>query len=122
MDRPPRSDAAAAWLTTYHADVVSSVREAVATEPVVVVGMGWNPHVARVRKALTAAGIAHRYIELGNYSNMWRQRLAVKLWSGWPTFPQVFVRGALIGGDSLTRKAIDDGTLRARLDQPALVG
>ena len=122
MDHPPRSDAAAAWLDRYHDDVVTRVREAVAADPVVVVGMGWNPHVARVRKALTAAGIAHRYLELGNYSNMWRERLAVKLWSGWPTFPQVFVRGELLGGDSLTRQAIEDGSLRAKLDQPALVG
>jgi monothiol glutaredoxin len=122
MSRPARSEAAAAFLDGYHADTVAKVRDAVASEPIVVVGMGWNPHVARVRKALTAAGVAHHYVELGNYSNMWRERLAVKLWSGWPTFPQVFVRGELLGGDKLTRAAIDDGTLRARLDQPKIEG
>ena len=111
MTHPPRSEQAAAWLDRFHPETVERVATAVAAEPVVVVGMGWNPHVARVRKALTAASIAHEYIELGNYSNMWRERLAVKLWSGWPTFPQVFVNGTLIGGDKLTRAAIDDGSL-----------
>ncbi|MFZ4713247.1 MAG: glutaredoxin [Bacteriovoracaceae bacterium] len=29
---------------------------------------------------------------------MWKQRLAIKLWSGWATYPQVFIDGKLIGG------------------------
>ena len=44
----------------------------------------------------------------------WKKRLAIKLWSGWPTFPQVFVRGTLIGGEELTKAALADGTLRQR--------
>ena len=44
-----------------------------------------------------------------------KKRLAIKLWSGWPTFPQVFVRGVLIGGNDETRRAIADGSLKARL-------
>lgn len=73
-------------------------RDAVARHDVVVVGMAQNPHVKNVRKALTDAQIPFTYLEYGSYFSGWQRRLAVKLWSGWPTFPQVVVRGTLIGG------------------------
>jgi len=69
-----------------------------------------------VRKALDEAGIRYEYLELGNYLGRWRERLAVKLWTGWPTFPQVFVHGTFVGGNDLTRAAIADGTFRRLLD------
>ncbi|HEX7666296.1 MAG TPA: glutaredoxin domain-containing protein, partial [Polyangiaceae bacterium] len=50
-----------------------------------------------------------------SYFSEWKRRLAIKLWSGWPTFPQVFVKGTLIGGNELTNEAIADGSLKARL-------
>ena len=99
----------------FKADVVRRVAEAVDQQPIVVVGMAQNPHVKRARKALTAAGRAFEYIEYGSYLSGWRDRLAIKLWSGWPTFPQVFVRGTLIGGNKDVRAALADGTLRALL-------
>ncbi len=101
-------------LQTFHADVIAEVVSAVAKHPVVVVGMAQNPHVKNVRKALSAAGIEFEYLEYGSYFSDWKKRLAVKLWSGWPTFPQVFVRGTLIGGEQLTVAALADGTLQSR--------
>jgi glutaredoxin-related protein len=74
-----------------------------------------NPHVRKVRKALDEAGISHTYLEYGSYFSEWRKRLAIKLWSGWPTFPQVFVRGVLIGGEDLTRAALADGSLKSSI-------
>jgi len=94
---------------------VDEVATTVATKDVVVVGMGWNPHVKNVRKALDEAGITFTYLEYGNYLSAWRERLAIKMWSGWPTFPQVFVRGTLIGGNKDTCAAIEDGSLKALL-------
>jgi glutaredoxin-related protein len=110
---------AIAHMAGYHADVVDRVAQVVADKPVVVVGMAQNPHVKKVREALTAAGIAFEYLEFGSYFSSWRPRLAIKLWTGWPTFPQVFVRGVLIGGEDLTKAAIADGSLRKRLDAGA---
>jgi monothiol glutaredoxin len=95
------------------ADVVREVREAVARDPVVVVGMAQNPHVRNIRRALDDAGVAYTYLEYGSYFSRWRERLAIKLWSGWPTFPQVFARGVLIGGEDLARAALTDGSLKA---------
>jgi glutaredoxin-related protein len=80
--------------------------------------MAQNPHVKNVRKALTDAGVAFEYLEYGSYFSAWKERLAIKLWSGWPTFPQVFVRGALLGGEELTKAALADGTLKSRAAAP----
>ena len=110
--------AAAEKMGTRHADTVRQVEQAIAEHAVVVVGMAQNPHVRGVRQALAEAGIDFHYLEYGSYLSEWQRRLAIKLWSGWPTFPQVFVRGVLIGGKDLTKAAIADGTLRARLDAP----
>jgi monothiol glutaredoxin len=104
-------------LTSFHEDVVVRVAAAVAKDPVVVVGMAQNPHVKNVRKALDGAGIPFTYLEFGSYFSEWRPRLAIKLWSGWPTFPQVFVRGVLLGGEDLTKAAIADGSLKKRLER-----
>jgi glutaredoxin-related protein len=106
---------ARAAMGAFHADVVREVREAVRRDDVVVVGMAQNPHVKGVRAALDQAGIVFTYLEYGSYFSEWKKRLAIKLWSGWPTFPQVFVRGALIGGEDLTKQAIADGSLKAAL-------
>lgn len=98
-----------------HADVVREVSEAVAQHDVVVVGMAQNPHVRNVRKALDNAGVKYTYLEYGSYLSQWQRRLAIKLWSGWPTFPQVFVRGVLFGGEDLTKAALADGSLKSAL-------
>lgn len=95
----------------FHREVLEEVQAALTSDRVVVVGMAQNPHVRRARKALEGAGIAFRYLEYGSYLSEWKKRLAIKMWSGWPTFPQVFVDGALIGGANETEAAIAAKTL-----------
>ena len=114
LDPSRISPAAAEKLKTFHADVVAEVASAIESHPIVVVGMAQNPHVKNVRNALKAAGLDFHYLEYGSYFSEWKKRLAIKQWSGWPTFPQVFVRGVLIGGEDLTKAALADGTLQAR--------
>jgi monothiol glutaredoxin len=109
--------AAAEKMGSRHAATVAEVERAIAEHPVVVVGMAQNPHVKKVRAALKEASIDFHYLEYGSYLSEWGRRLAIKLWSGWPTFPQVFVRGTLVGGNDLTRAAIADGSLRTRLGE-----
>jgi glutaredoxin-related protein len=101
-----------------NAEIVREVVDAVEKHDVVVVGMAQNPHVRNVRRMLDQANIPFHYLEYGSYFSGWKQRLAIKLWSGWATFPQVFVRGTLIGGEDLTKAAIEDGTLRGALGEP----
>ena len=95
--------------------IVREVQAAVAKHGVVVVGMGLNPFPKKARKALDAAGVAYQYLEYGNYFNNWRQRNALKLWSGWPTMPMVFVKGVLVGGADDLIALIDKGELKELL-------
>ena len=103
----------------FHRTIVDEVEAAMATSPVLVVGMAQNPHCREVQKALTQGGFEFKYIEYGSYLSKWKERLAIKLWSGWPTFPQVFVQGVLIGGADFTAAAIADGSLKAMLVGPS---
>jgi glutaredoxin-related protein len=94
-----------------HADIVHNVQAAAASNRLLVVGMSGNPHVRRARKLLDAAGLAHQYLEFGSYLGGWRRRNALKMWTGWPTFPMVFVKGVLVGGADDLEKLIGSGEL-----------
>jgi glutaredoxin-related protein len=102
-------------VATLHADVVEEVQRAVAAHPVVVVGMAQNPFPKRARRALDRAGIAHADLDYGSYFSQWRRRNALKMWTGWPTFPMVFVRGQLMGGAQEVEKLIASGELQRLL-------
>lgn len=99
--------------------IVQEVIKVIRDNDVVVVGMGMNPFPKKARKALDAAGQSYRYLEYGNYLNTWRKRNALKLWSGWPSFPMVFVKGTLVGGASNLQTLIDSGELKIMLKRPA---
>lgn len=93
-------------VATDRTDIVDEVKAAVAAHDVVVVGMAQNPHPKRARKLLRERGVRFEYLEYGSYVKQWRRRTALKMWTGWPTFPMVFVKGVLVGGaDDLKRLA-----------------
>jgi monothiol glutaredoxin len=102
-------------IVTLHADIVREVQAAADAHPVLVVGMAGNPFVRKVRKALDAAGVAHHDLDYGSYVGQWRRRNALKMWTGWPTFPMVFVRGQLVGGASDVERLLASGELRTML-------
>ena len=95
----------------YNNDIVDEVAKAVSVNQVVVVGMRYNDAVYSARKALKKAGIEFTYLEYGSYTSSWRKRLALKMWTGWPTFPMVFVDQQLVGGSSDLRKLLKSGKI-----------
>ncbi len=82
----------------FHRDVIVNIENSIKENEWVIVGMTGNPFVIKAKKHLNAKDLNFKYIEQGSYMSQWKQRLAIKLWSGWPTFPQVFHKGKLIGG------------------------
>ena len=58
------------------------------------------------------------YLEYGSYLNTWRRRTALKIWSGWPTFPMIFVKGVLIGGFNDLEALIASGEFDKLLAAP----
>ena len=101
----------------YHADIVHNVQAAASSNPVLVVGMRQNPVCKKARRLLDGAGVAHHYLEYGSYLSEWRRRSALKMWTGWPTFPMVFVKGTLIGGGDDLAKLIASGELKRLLGE-----
>ena len=92
-----------------HADIVREVQEAIAGNKVVVVGMTQNPFPRKARKTLDAISVPYKYLEYGSYLGQWKRRNALKMWTGWPTFPMIFVKGVLVGGATDLQRLIDSG-------------
>jgi len=96
-------------ITSSNADIVREVQAALASHAVVVVGMAQNPFPRKARKALDTLGTPYQYLEYGSYLTGWRRRNALKMWTGWPTLPMVFVKGVLVGGATELQHLIDGG-------------
>lgn len=104
-----------ARVANWNRPIVDEVMAAVQANDVVVVGMGVNPFPGKARKALDAIGQPYQYLGYGSYFGDWRRRSALKMWTGWPTFPMVFVKGTLVGGYNDLQALIDSGELKALL-------
>lgn len=113
LDRihPAVRDAVAAHGT----DVIRDVQAALETHAIVIVGMRQNPFPRKARKLLEHHGLPYHYLEYGSYFSGYRRRLPLKMWTGWPTFPMIFVKGTLIGGASDLEALIKKNELSAIL-------
>jgi len=98
-----------------HADIVREVQAAVAANAIVIVGMKQNPFPRKARRLLDARRIPYAYLEYGSYLSQWRRRLSLKMWTGWPTFPMVFVKGVLVGGAGDLEILLNKGELAKML-------
>jgi glutaredoxin-related protein len=102
-----------ATISNSHADVVREVQAAIAAHDVVVVGMAQNPFPRKARKILEGLAQPYHYLEFGSYLSQWRRRNALKMWTGWPTMPMVFVRGVLVGGAQELQRLVEQGQFPA---------
>ena len=96
-------------------ETVQEAQTAVAQHRIVVVGMSGNPMVKKARRLLDDQKLDFRYLEYGSYFSQWRRRNSLKMWTGWPTFPMVFVDGVLIGGYQDMKALKDSGELSRML-------
>ena len=101
-------------VASLHRPIIEEIANAVAGDAVVVVGMAQNPFVKKARKLLDEGGMKYTYLEYGSYFSKWKERLAIKLWAGFPTFPMVFVGGTLEGGFTELKKLHEEGKLKPR--------
>lgn len=100
-----------------NADIVHNVQSAALSNAVLVVGMAGNPFCRRARRLLTEAETKFHYLEYGSYLSQWRPRNALKMWTGWGTFPMVFVKGNLVGGAEDIERLIKSGELKRLLGE-----
>ncbi len=122
LDETKIHPAARTKVANHQRDIVEEVQKATQDNRVVIVGMAVNVFPKKARKLLDAAGIAYKYLEYGSYLGEWRRRNALKMWTGWPTFPMVFVNETLVGGYEETKKLVDSGEIKSLLSNatPAL--
>ena len=100
----------------HHAALVHEVQAAIAPARGGGGRHGAEPVSAQgARKALDAAGVPYHYLDYGSYFSEWRRRNALKMWTGWPTLPMVFVKGVLVGGADDLARLIDSGELQRLL-------
>lgn len=95
----------------YQSVLLDEVKQAVADHRIVVIGMRYNNSVRKARNNLAQAGLAFHYLEYGSYTKGWYKRLAIKMWTGFPTFPMIFVDQQLIGGNSELEALLADKSL-----------
>ena len=68
----------------------------------------------RALTALHAAGAPVTTVDILPDQRIREELSAV---SGWPTIPQVFVKGELIGGANITEELLESGDLQRKLDE-----
>jgi monothiol glutaredoxin len=98
--------------------LTEQITDVIETEPVAVFMKGTpqaimcgNSH--RALQALHAAGAPITAVDILPDPRI-RQELSSI--SGWPTIPQVFVKGELLGGADITEELFESGELREKLD------
>jgi len=95
------------------------IQTIISTEPVAVFMKGTPQMVMcgnsdRALRALADAGAPVTAVDVLPDPQI-RQELSAL--SGWPTIPQVFIRGELVGGADIVEELHESGELRQRLDE-----
>lgn len=95
------------------ADVQTRIKELVTTNPIFLFMKG-NPTMPQCGFSANVVGILN---SIGaNYKTFdvlsdWDIREGVKQFSSWPTFPQLYVNGKLIGGNDVITELYENGEL-----------
>jgi Grx4 family monothiol glutaredoxin len=71
---------------------------------------------ARVAKAMTATGVEYKTFDILEDQEV---RQGLKEYSNWPTYPQLYVQGELIGGCDIIMELAETGELAAELGAAA---
>ena len=95
------------------------IKDVIENEPVAIFMKGTPQFVmcgnsGRALEALRAAGAPVTAVDILPDPTI-RQELSEL--SGWPTIPQVFVNGELVGGADITQELAESGELRTILEQ-----
>ncbi len=73
---------------------------------------------ARAAKVLQSAGIKFKDVNILEDDDL---RVGLEIFSGWPTFPQCYIKGEFIGGSDILLEMYESGELAKKLDGVAKV-
>lgn len=72
---------------------------------------------ARAAEAIKACGVEFKSVNVFDDEEIYRQ--GVKLYSNWPTIPQLYVNGELVGGSDIIIDLFQSGELEKMLKEAA---
>ncbi|MBK7249550.1 MAG: Grx4 family monothiol glutaredoxin [Gammaproteobacteria bacterium] len=104
-------------------DVVDRIRQQLAARPVVLFMKGTPDFPqcgfsAQTAAALRACGAEFAHVNIFEDPEL---REALKQYSNWPTYPQLYVNGELIGGCDITLEMYRNGELKSLLESVGAV-
>ncbi|HYW93409.1 MAG TPA: Grx4 family monothiol glutaredoxin [Gammaproteobacteria bacterium] len=99
-------------------DTVERIKQQIASHPVVLYMKGTPDFPqcgfsARVNQALQACGAEFGYVNVLEDPEV---RSGLKEYSNWPTFPQLYINGELVGGCDIVMQLYESGELQKMLE------
>ncbi|MDQ1241024.1 MAG: monothiol glutaredoxin [Pseudomonadota bacterium] len=100
-------------------DVIERIQEQLKSNPVVLYMKGTPDFPqcgfsAAAVRTLEACGASFGYVNIFEDPEL---REALKRYSNWPTYPQLYVSGELVGGSDIITEMFQKGELKALLDE-----
>jgi monothiol glutaredoxin len=99
-------------------DVLERIKEQVENNPVVIYMKG-TPDMPRcgfsqrASQALAATGLPFAYVNVLEDPEIFE---SLPRYADWPTFPQIYINGELIGGCDITLELYQNGELQKRVE------
>lgn len=103
-------------------DVMERIKQEVSSQPVVLFMKG-TPEFpqcgfsARTSQVLKACGVSFGHVNVLAEPEI---RANLPKFSNWPTFPQLFVKGELVGGCDITVEMFESGELQQLFDEKGI--
>lgn len=100
-------------------DALQRIKQKVEDNPIIIFMKG-SPDFpqcgfsARATQAMNACGVPYAYVNIYEDEEVYR---ALPKYANWPTFPQLYVKGELIGGCDITLDLYQSGELKRMLDE-----
>lgn len=104
-------------------DVLDTIKQQIAENPVILFMKG-SPNApqcgfsARTVQAVMACGQRFAYVDVLSNPEI---RAELPKYANWPTFPQLWVKGELIGGCDIVTEMHEKGELKPLIDAAAVV-
>jgi len=103
-------------------DIASKIKEQITTDPVVLYMKGTPVFPmcgfsAAVVQILSQTGVKFQTYNVLDDADL---RQGLKEFSNWPTFPQLYVDGELVGGCDIVREMFQSGELAQLFEEKAL--
>ncbi|MBP1149340.1 MULTISPECIES: Grx4 family monothiol glutaredoxin [Methylocaldum] len=102
-------------------DVTERIKKQLAENPVILYMKG-SPDFpqcgfsGRAVQILERCGVEYAYVNIFEDPEL---REGLKVFSQWPTFPQLYINGELVGGSDIMLELFESGELQKRLSEAA---